>query len=169
MRPLRWGCSHIQYALAPGSAEQFGHVGTRIYTIGNHLAGAGVLATRACSPQAQEKKEPYGDHGRETGVDAVHSTADVKELSVSPQFQVPAEANQLRAHWPDGERERRKTINSTVASIPIKGSTRINEPAMPLPLCVLCPNGRRWLLFGCHGQGALPLAAPLLPDLRMKQ
>jgi hypothetical protein len=76
------------------AVEEAGHVGARIYAIGNHLAGAGALATRAGSPQAQEKKETYGDHGRENGVDAVHSTADVKELFVAPQFQVPAESNQ---------------------------------------------------------------------------
>ena len=97
----------------------------------------------------------------------MHGAADVKDLFVAPQFQVPAEANQLRAHWPDGERERRKTINSTVASIPIKGSTRINEPAMPLfASCVPTEDAGSFLAAMAK---VLPLAAPLLPDLRMKQ
>ena len=45
------------------AVEEAGHVGARIYTVGNHLAGERVLATRGCSPQTQEKKETYGDHG----------------------------------------------------------------------------------------------------------
>ena len=65
------------------AVEEAGHVGARIYTIGSHLAGAGVLATRACSPQAQEKKETYGDHGREIGGE-VHGAAEVIEWSVAP-------------------------------------------------------------------------------------
>ena len=45
------------------AVEESGQVVTRISTIGNHLAGAGVLATRARSPQAQEKKGTYGREG----------------------------------------------------------------------------------------------------------
>ncbi len=46
---------------------------------------------------------------------------------------------------------------------------------LSVPLRVPRPDGRRWLLFGCHGQGALPLAAPALcgfpltPNIRRRQ